>query len=403
MMSTITTDVVSGNSTNGTNLNPIFDTTSLNNITAPVEQKRPGLIISNPESLGPNCPFHTLINTWVSYCKEDGLAEKTIKDYEDKSHKFLWWWQKFYAHSYGSHPQNVTTQHARSFAVYLRESATERWGKAVVRNIQKLSAESIAAYGRTVKAFFNWLEREKHIERNPFNRSVRFRSRHKTDQTIKTVTKSELIKILRFLTEPLRLETFVGKRDLAILKLLIDTGMRRGELLSITVGRMNLSNQYCKVTGKCGKREIPFSQLCRETLESYQAECIRLFGVEEKSNAGSSKIVDGEKIVSRTLGKNTAFWLTAEGEPLTYYGFSSIIRRINEGCGVDFHAHELRHTYATVMIQQGVSLVDLKDLMGHTSVTTTELYIHQDTQRLAKVQEPHSPLLWLREQEELVS
>jgi site-specific recombinase XerD len=78
--------------------------------------------------------------------------------------------------------------------------------------------------------------------------------------------------------------------------------------------------------------------------------------------------------------------------PLSFFGCQAIIRRIREESGVNFHAHQLRHTFATSMAGQGVNLYDLKGLMGHTDIQTTQIYLHDNIDRLSEVYRLHSPL-----------
>lgn len=182
-------------------------------------------------------PFRSLINEWLDSCKADGLSLKTIEDYRDKLFKF-WWWDNNFASALGKHPCNVTTREARAFAAYLRESVEGRWGISTATNnkfrqSQQLSPVSIAAYGRSAKVFFNWLEREGYIEQTPFNKSVKFTNRHKQDHVLKNVSAENIKSIFSVLVESQRLGIYEGIRNLAIIAMLLDTGMRRGELLSL--------------------------------------------------------------------------------------------------------------------------------------------------------------------------
>jgi site-specific recombinase XerD len=136
-------------------------------------------LTTSANSASESCPFRQLINEWLGDCRADGLAKKTLADYRDKVFKFWWWWDKFYASERGAHPKNITTKDARAFAAYLREPVTGRWGITNPTNnkfkqSQNLSPASISGYGRAVKIFFNWLEREEYISQTPFNRSVKF-------------------------------------------------------------------------------------------------------------------------------------------------------------------------------------------------------------------------------------
>ncbi len=92
---------------------------------------------------------------------------------------------------------------------------------------------------------------------------------------------------------------------------------------------------------------------------------------------------------------NGPLWLSADGDPLTYFGMESLIRRLKKISGVNFHAHALRHTFATMMARGGINVFDLKEMLGHTSITTTQIYVRQNMDHLNEVHQPHSPLTGL--------
>jgi site-specific recombinase XerD len=334
-------------------------------------------VAPNPDPAEEACPFRRLIREWLSACKADGLSPKTIDDYTDKTFKFWWWWNDHthFAEKLGAHPENITVKEARQFAAYLRDTVAFRWGITKATNnksqqSQKLSDASIAAYGRTVKAFFNWLEREDYIEASPFNKSVKFTSRHKQDRIIKIVDDSDLSTIFQYLMQPDRLAMSTGKRNLAMVAFLLDTGVRRGELLNIKLSDLDLERNRAIVSGKTGQRHVFFEGACREALKAYLK--VRPSGKEE-------------------------LWLCEDGEPLSYQGFGMVVRRLKAGCGVDFHAHKFRHTFASTLARQGIEMFALKEILGHTSITTTQVYVHQNADRLAEAYAPRSPLAQLPE------
>lgn len=93
---------------------------------------------------------------------------------------------------------------------------------------------TIEDYDRSLRAFFNWMEREGHIELSPFNgKKVRFSNKHKKNTVIKNVSQEQLARIFAALTNPEQLKTFAGVRDLALFSILLDSGVRKGELLSM--------------------------------------------------------------------------------------------------------------------------------------------------------------------------
>ncbi len=339
----------------------------------PIQPNKSNLAIA-PKLTTESCPFRGLIKAWIESCRADGLAERTISDYHDKLFKFWWWWDHHYAAELGAHPKNVSTKEARAFASYLREPQSFRWGITHPANNKSsqsisLSPASISSYGRTVKVFFNWLEREGYIEQTPFNKSVKFTNRHKQDR-LKNVSSEDLSLIFAALTRAERLKTYNGCRDLSIIALLLDSGVRRGELLSLKLINIELDKRRCRVKGKTGERWAMFSPACLEALSCY----LELY---------------------RSLQGDTPYnelWLTEDGRPLSYYGFGSLIRRLEKSSGVDFHAHKLRHSFATMMAAQGVNVFDLKEMLGHQSITTTQIYVQQDLERLSLIHKANSPL-----------
>ncbi|HEX2914144.1 MAG TPA: tyrosine-type recombinase/integrase [Chloroflexia bacterium] len=354
--------------------------TEKNNKTAPSKTGSVNALFASTRSL-PGVKegvggFSELVESWLAYCQADGLSPETLQDYSDKVSKFGWWWQEHtgYSEELGGHPQFVTVKEAREYAAYLREPRSSRWGSEVPPAKEQLSPASISSYGRAVKVFFSWLEREGFIDKTPFNKSVRFTNRHKQDRVIKCVEEEGLAKLFAVLNRPERLATFVGQRDLAIVALLLDSGIRLGELLSLEVKDLDLGHNRCTVRGKTGQRCALFSEACRSALCAYlQHEQFQY-------------------CASRNGSGRNPLWLTADGEPLSYYGCEAIIRRLRRESGVHFHAHMLRHTFATTMAGQGVNVFDLKGLMGHTSILTTQIYVQQNVEHLAAVHKPRSPL-----------
>ena len=318
-----------------------------------------------------DCPFKSLIDTWLDFCWADGLSPKTLHDYSDKVGRFYWWWKydTHYSQTIGEHPKNVSDKELRLFVGYLREPNTHRWGQ--VEGKELLSPYTVAAYGRPLKVFFSWLIQERHISETPFNRSVRFTPRKK-DRVIKSVGVQDLAKIFATLNNPVRHSTFAGIRDVAIISLLLDSGIRRGELLSLEIENLDLVRLRCIVVGKTGQRYAYFSDQCKAVISEYLK--YRL-----------------------DIGEDGPLWLTIEGQPLGHSSFSSIIRRLEKQSGVRFHAHQFRHTFA-LMMSSKVSTFELMDMMGHSSVSTTQWYVKNNPDRVGQAHRFNSPLNTLQDE-----
>jgi len=319
------------------------------------------------------CPFKRLLDGWLNYCRADGLSQQTIYDYSDKVSRFYWWWvaETNYSTSLGQHPRFVTTDKAREFAAYLKDATlTSRWGVPVTRS---LSLATVADYGRAVKVFFGFLEREGHLDKSPFNKSVKFTNRHKAGKpAIKSVNTDELTRLFATLKNPDQLKTFAGKRDLAMISLLLDSGVRKGELLSMRRIDLDTANRVFSVKGKTGPRVAHYSEVAKKPIGDYLKARLALVGNNQPDS--------------------DALWLSIDGETLSVGGFDSVIARLRHKAGVTFHVHQLRHTFALDMSHK-VSVFELRDLLGHSNITTTQIYVQNNPETLSETyQRTVSPL-----------
>ena len=325
--------------------------------------------------------LNELIDEWLDYLRIDGARPKTLIDYQGKISKFRWFWEKYhpgpdglsYSQKLGNHPENVTSKEARAFASYLRTPTIQRWGIKSHSNPSKdvLSPESVKSYGRAIKSFFSWLasDSQRYIDRNPFDRYVKFSSKHDHDKTIKVISPEGQEKIWAVLTDPLRLETFTGKRNLALIALLADSGIRRGELATLRVQDVDLAKRRCTVNGKTGQRIAFFGLKCANALINYMS-------------------------ASELLGRKPAdpLWLTVDGIPLAYSGIQNIINDLKRQTGVNFSAHKFRHTFATQMAHSGINGFDLMSLLGHENIATTRRYLHDNPDHNQEIYNRRSPL-----------
>jgi integrase/recombinase XerD len=332
-------------------------------------------VINPPSSAFETDSFRVAIRDWLDAGRANGLSTKTLIDYENKAFKFWWWWREHtrYASTLGPGPEHVSVKEARQFVAYLRTSTAFRWGitdEHSRKKSEELSPASIAAYGRTLKAFFNWLEAESYIEETPLTKKVSFATT-KQDKIIKRLEDSDIEKIFTYLLKPERRAEFDGARDLAIVSLLLDSGIRRGELVGMKVRDVNFETARFEVRGKRDRRYIPLSPLCKRQLFEYAT------------------------IRDHTHGKpgpDGAMWLTADGAPLSYDGFASMLRRVRRATGVKFHAHMFRHTAASKLAEADMPPFLLKELLGHASISTTQIYVQGSPAKVAEAHRERSPL-----------
>ncbi len=161
-------------------------------------------------------------------------------------------------------------------------------------------------------------------------------------------------------------DSWMGKRDLAIVELFYSTGMRISELAGLKAGDLNIQKSTVTVLGKGSKqRVIPVGQYAWEALEKYQYATKHKFGVRDKDEA-------------LFLGKN--------GTPLGNDGIRLRVKKAIQAIAElkKMSPHVLRHTFATHLLNAGADLMALKDLLGHANLSTTQVYTHVQVDKMKK-------------------
>jgi integrase/recombinase XerD len=152
-------------------------------------------------------------------------------------------------------------------------------------------------------------------------------------------------------------------RNLAMVKLMLDSGLRRGEVCNLTVSDLDQERQCVRVFGKDKEeRDIPVSD---ETLETIQ-----------------------KWLEVRPSVDHDYMFVTRSGAPMTGNALSLMIYRIKKKTGISVYCHLFRHTFADYYIKHGGSLRRLQDILGHGDITTTaDIYVNPD---FPEIQEEHS-------------
>jgi integrase/recombinase XerC len=156
-------------------------------------------------------------------------------------------------------------------------------------------------------------------------------------------------------------------RDLAILELFYSTGIRLSELSGVNLEDLDLLSDQVKVRGK-GRKEriVPVGSRAVLALRRY----LNL----------------REPIVARPGGDRRAVFVGRRGKRLSPRGIQRLVHRLFDGIGGDgLRVHSLRHTFATHMLDAGADLRAVQELLGHASLSTTQVYTHTSVERLKKV------------------
>jgi integrase/recombinase XerC len=240
----------------------------------------------------------------------------------------------------------VNYSHIRSWIVSLVDSG--------------ISNTSVNRKVSSLKSFYKFLLKTKQIELSPL-------LKHKALKTPKILqipfSEKELDNVLNQINYP---SGFEGVRDKLIIDLFYTTGIRRTELIHLKVSNVNSSNHTLKVLGKRNKERIlPMLPIISKQIVVYFSE-----------RANLEQIKD-----------NDYFFLTTKGvkmnDSLVYRLINSYFSHVSEK--VKKSPHILRHTFATHLLNNGADINSVKELLGHSSLASTQVYTHSSLSELKKV------------------
>ena len=289
------------------------------------------------------------IDTFLKYLRfERNYSEKTIVSYRIDLEEFEDYLKKVDAE------KNLVTADAdlvRSWMVYLMEK-----GRSVATVNRKLSS---------LRSFYRFLLRRRVVDLDPMLKVVG----PKKQKTLPSFLRVQ--EMDRLLDECSVNEGFEGVRDRLILEMFYATGMRLSELIGLSDADVNLSAKLLKVTGKRNKqRLIPFGEeLWRD-----------LLGYIELRN---------ETLPDR----DDALFVRKDGKRMYPELVYKIVKRnLSKVVSLKKRSpHVLRHTFATAMLNDNAELQSVKELLGHESLVTTEVYTHTTFEELKKVYEQAHP------------
>lgn len=224
-----------------------------------------------------------------------------------------------------------------------------------------------------VRSFYRWMHRNEMVESNP----ARAVGAPKVDKHLPGYLDRAQIDLLFQMAEARAMEgDFTSVRNLAILELFYSTGMRLSELQGLGVGDLDLVSQQVKVRGK-GRKEriVPVGDHAVRALRNYEAKRDDLL----RNRRGG--VERSAYFLSRT-GKRI-------GVRMVQKIVSGFLDQIDEDAGLSVHS--LRHTFATHLLDAGADLRAVQELLGHASISTTQIYTHTSVERLKQVYQKAHP------------
>lgn len=259
-----------------------------------------------------------ILNKFISSKEIECCSVRTLKYYKDNITKML--------DTVNLPINEITTETLRNYLSNYKNNSTA--GMVTIDNIR-----------RTLSSFFAWLENEDYIIKSPVRRIHKVKATKKVKETL---TDENL--------EKLR-DTCSNVRDLAILELLISTGMRIGELTRLNISDMNFQERSCIVLGKGNaEREVYFSAKSKMYIKKY---------LETRTDNNEALFVSLIKPYNR----------------LGISGIEIAIRNLRREANINkVHPHKFRRTMATMAIDKGMPIEQVQKLLGHIKIDTTMEY-----------------------------
>ncbi len=286
------------------------------------------------------------IDDYINYLDTiKGYSTNTLKSYKEDILDFSNWLKK---------------EKMAKDIVHIRSRVASNY-KVALRN-QKLSVSSINRKISSLTSFYTYLVKEGYVNENFFSEVESLKKEKRLPHVLKEDE-------LNYLFNSIDRSTALGNRNYCLLEVMYGTGVRVSELCSIEISDLSFSDSTIKIRGKGDKDRIVimFDNL-KEDLKNYI------------NNDRLVLIRKSTKIDNRTL------FLNKNGTSLTDRGVRLILNDIIKKCGETYHIspHMLRHSFATSMLDHGADLRSVQELLGHESLSTTQIYTHVSIEQMKK-------------------
>jgi len=285
-----------------------------------------------------------LLEDFLNYLSfEKNYSVNTIRGYRKDLEEFL----KFLEAQKIESLESVKPFHLRYYLLFLKR--------------EKREPTTIARKLSSIRSFFKYLLKQKKVKKNLVN----YLSNPKISKKLPLVPTEEEINNFIDNLEEGRNE-FLDLRDRALLEIAYGCGLRVSEIANLTLDQINFGLQIIRIVGK-GKKEriVPFGKKAFKALKDYLE--IRDF------------------LLSKLNKKTTYVFLNLRGERLTERGIRYVIKERGKKQGLFYlHPHTLRHAFATHLLNAGVDLRSIQEMLGHSSLTTTEVYTKVNYEYLLK-------------------
>lgn len=280
---------------------------------------------------------------------EKNLSENTINSYKSDLSSFL----NFITQSGIDDLSDIKTTHITSFFKLLKEAG--------------LNETSAARYFSSLKGFFKYLYRNEYIKTNPVEKISPPKISRKLPEVLN-------VREINLILEQPNVEDTIGLRDKAILELFYACGTRISELINIKINDLFLSEEVIRVFGKGSKeRLIPIGSSAIKWIIEY--------------------LKRSRPLLVKNIKSENYLFLNQRGTKFSRMGIWKIVKQYVKQAGIEknVHPHTFRHSFATHLIEGGADLRAVQEMLGHSDISTTQIYTHIDRDYIKLVHKKFHP------------
>ena len=282
------------------------------------------------------------IQEFIDYLhKTRGTSKNTEVSYERDLKKL----EKYLTEGGFETAEQITSTVLNSYVLYMER--------------KNFAASSISRSIASIRAFFQFLTQKYRWKENPAEKL----KAPKIEKKLPDILSVEEVELL--LKQP-KENTAKGIRDRAMLELLYATGIRVSELIGLKVNDINLKLGYLTCSSGERERVIPFGTTAKQAVEHYME--------------GARKILLGEQ-------ESDYLFLNCSGKSMSRQGFWKVLKGYAASAGIqqDITPHTLRHSFAAHLVQNGADLKSVQEMMGHSDISTTQIYMNMNIHKIRDV------------------
>lgn len=291
--------------------------------------------------------FKDILRQFINYLSvEKLLAKNSLLAYERDLKDYLAFLEKKKV----TDLSRVNPREIREFLMSLKE--------------HQLASSTISRHLVAVKIFHRFLVRERHLKQD-------VTSALESPKTWKRLPHALSVQDVEKMIKVPNARTARGVRDRAILELFYATGMRVSELVNLKLSDMNLESSFLKCTGKGNKeRIIPLGRMAQEAIQAYL-----------------------DRVRNKLTTKAQELFISQQKKKFSRQSLWGIIKKYAKDARINkrITPHTLRHSFATHLLERGADLRVVQELLGHSDISTTQIYTHISKDRLKGIHSQFHP------------